>query len=82
MLSSLQLSTKAAPVDQKLTAMNLSSPVIVPAQRRDRARSSPNVEAMLRRPPFPSHRFVGANPVQTMSINLLSLVTHLREMKP
>jgi len=46
--------------------LNLSSPSVLPPQRRDDAGSSPGVEALLRRPPYPSHRFVGVNPVQTM----------------
>jgi len=48
--------------------MNLSSPSALPPQRRDNTGSSPGVEALLRRPPYPSHRFVGVNPVQTMSM--------------
>jgi len=64
----LQQSTKSVPVDEEVVMMNLSSPSIVPPPQRDGARSSPGVEALLRRPPFPSHRFVGASPVQTMSI--------------
>jgi len=64
----LQQSTKSVPVNQEVVMMNMSSPSIVPPPQSDAARSSPGVEALLRRPPFPSHRFVGASPVQTMSM--------------
>ena len=67
-----QSSTKPVPVVRDVATSNTSS--AVPPQRRDSPHSSPGVEALLRRPPFPSHRFVGGNAVQTMSTDTLSHV--------
>jgi len=63
----LQPFTKPISDAPDVAASNSSSSSIVPPRRYDGQRTQPGVEALLRRPPFPSHRFVGGNPVQTMS---------------
>ena len=64
--------TKPVAVRGEGAEVNISSSN-VPA-RRERPRSSPNVDAMPRRPSFPSHRFAsGITPVQTMS--MMSVIT-------
>jgi len=64
-----QPSTRPVPADKDdLATFNVSLSAVSP-RRRDSSRSSPGVEALLRRPPLASHRFrFNDNPVQTMSM--------------